>query len=105
MDLIESYKTTETTITPSVVFRSYKAQILKMLKDNYSYKNIIVFLKAAIKDRDLEQLSKQLNKESLYHWVRRNVTEDEIKNASNVSTVDSNSQSNKKSDMFKHLLK
>ena len=83
-----------------------KEQIARMIKEGYTYDDILVWLKSELKKRDIE-LDAELTRASLYQWIRRSISDKDIEQA--VVTDDEVAVAKKTTDskvsIFKNLIK
>jgi hypothetical protein len=106
VDLIDRYIEVGAKLKRTTIYKNYKNKIARMIKEGYSYDDILVWLKSELKKRDIE-LDAELTRASLYQWIRRSISDKDIEQA--VVTDDEVAVAKKTTDskvsIFKNLIK
>jgi hypothetical protein len=104
VDLLDRYIEVGAELKRTTIYRNYRNDIVRMIKNKYSYDDIVIWLKSEIKNRGVK-LDKEITKSSFYQWIRNNVSKDEIEEFNEVEVAVAKKVTDKKVSVFKNLIK
>ena len=104
MDLVDRYIEVGAELKRTTIYRNYRNDIIRMIKNKYSYNDIIIWIEAELKNKGVK-LDKKITKPSFYQWIRNNISKSEIEKFNEVEVAVAKKVTDSKVSIFKNLIK